>query len=164
MYIENIVLVGIIVIAWFAAKAHYADSEQSLFMYRLENALTYTLPELREKEDQLRALYQKNTGINSLRESNRTLKKDPAGQGLIDLLVAIKLLELIREAGWIKAGRTKPTLDYYPKISPKREIERQSRGSSSEILSKPMQASMGYWGRDAEWCIYLKQMRRGEVE
>lgn len=163
MYIENIVLVGIIVIAWFAAKAHYKDDERSLVLFQVKNALRYTLTELMEKEEELENLYLKNTGTYSGFKSNRILTKDPAGQGLIELFAARKLLELVGEAGWVKASQTKPKSDYQPKISPKRELERHLRNSSSETISEPLQAKLGYWGRDTEWCIYLKKLRHGEV-
>lgn len=163
MYIENLVLIGLVAIAWFAAKAHYKDSERSLVLFQIKNSLRHTLAELDQMEERLSDLYLKNTGSYYGFKSKRVLAKDPAGQQLLELFADKKLLNLFNEAGWVKASEIKPKSDYQPKISPKRELERQFRNSSSEIISEPMQALLGYWGRDAEWCIYLKKFRRGEV-
>jgi hypothetical protein len=162
MYIENIVLVGIIVIAWFAAKAHYKDKERSLVLFEIKHSLRYTLSELDQMEERLNALYKKNTGTYPGIKI-RQLAKDPVGQQLIELFANRKLLQQMNKAGWIKAPPVEPKSDYHPKISPKRELERQFRDSSSETISEPLQAKLGYWGRDAEWCIYLKKLRHGEV-
>jgi hypothetical protein len=55
---------------------------------------------------------------------------------------------------------------YTPYINPARTLARQQGKDSSDnlgvIISEPLQAMMGYWGRDADWCIYLKKQRNGE--
>lgn len=61
----------------------------------------------------------------------------------------------------------KPT-EYIPYISPARsEARQQGKNTITEhgfIIGEPWQAQMGFWGRDADWCIYLKKYRKGEVQ
>jgi hypothetical protein len=58
--------------------------------------------------------------------------------------------------------------EYIPYINPARTEARQNaKDTFSEhgvTIGEPWQATMGYWGRDAEWCVYLKKYRKGEVE
>ena len=51
--------------------------------------------------------------------------------------------------------------EYKPYINPVREHARQNRPKDPTVCSDPIQAMLGYWGRDAEWCIYLKNQRNG---
>jgi hypothetical protein len=54
---------------------------------------------------------------------------------------------------------------YSPYINPARTEARQNSKDSSDeyghCIGEPIQAMMGYWGKDAEWCIYLKNQRKG---
>ena len=58
--------------------------------------------------------------------------------------------------------------NYTPYINPARTEARQNGKDTSDetgvTIGEPLQAMMGYWGKDAEWCIYLKKQRKGEVQ